>query len=124
MLTWLKTNWLTVATALVSLLCGADVAAGLYAGKSLTNVAMIPSVTVGAASAASIVMRWVNARSVTTRLIPPGLDAETLRTLEAIFTVAESQDVTDAMAAELSQIAAAAVVGHAGRIASARKVVK
>jgi len=124
MLAWMKTNWLTVATAVVSLLCGVDVAAGLYAGKSLMNVSMLPSLGVGAASVGSIALRWINARSVTTRLIPPGLDAETLRTLEAIFTVSESQDVTDEMAAELSQIAAAAVVGHASRVANARKAAK
>ena len=124
MLEWFKKNWMTVLTALVSLLCGADVAAGLYAGKSLMNVSMLPSLGVGAASVGTIALRWINARSVTTRLIPPGLDAETSRTLEAIFTVAESQDVTEAMAAELSQIAAAAVVGHATRVATARNAAK
>lgn len=124
MLEWLKKNWLTVLTSVVSLLCGADVAAGLYAGKSLVNVSMLPSLGLGAASVGTIALRWINGRTVTTRTVPVGLDNETLHLMEALFDAAGHQDVTDEMAESLAAIAAACVVGHASRVATARKAVK
>jgi hypothetical protein len=56
---------------------------------------------------------------VTTRIAPEGLDADTQRMLEAIYTVASSPDVTPEMITDLSNMAAASVIGHANRVKAA-----
>jgi len=43
----LKKNWLTIVLALVSVISGADVAAGLSQGKALLNLTNIPAIGLG-----------------------------------------------------------------------------
>jgi len=118
-MSWLKKNWFTVLTSLIALICGGDVAAGLLQGKSLNNVTMIPSLLGGTGALGTILFRWLNNRTVTTRVAPAGLDADVQRMLEAIYTVASSSDVTPDMITDLSNMAAAAVIGHANRVKAA-----
>jgi hypothetical protein len=116
---WLKKNWLTVLTSLIALICGGDLTAGLLQGKSLANVTMLPSLLGGTGAIGTMLFRWLNNRTVTTRVAPEGLDADTQRMLEAIYTVASSPDVTPEMVTDLSNMAAASVIGHANRVKAA-----
>jgi hypothetical protein len=116
---WLKANWLTVLTSLIALICGGDITAGMIQGKSLANVTMIPSLLGGTGALGTILFRWLNSRTVTTRVAPAGLDADVQRMLEAIYTVASSPDVTPDMITDLSNMAAASVIGHANRMKAA-----
>ena len=116
---WLKKNWLTVLTSLIALICGGDVTAGLLQGKSLNNVTMIPSLLGGTGALGTILFRWLNNRTVTTRVAPAGLDADVQRLFEAIFTIAGSPDNSPEMITDLSNMAAAAVIGHANRVKAA-----
>jgi len=116
---WMKTNWLPVTLSALVVLCGADVAAGLKLGKSLNNLSMLPSLGFGGASAIALLFRWLNNRTVTTRTMSEGLDADVQRMLEAIYTVASSPDVTPEMVTDLSNMAAASVIGHANRVKQA-----
>lgn len=117
---WLKKNWILSASLLVALVCGADVIAGLRAGKSLSNITVLPSLGIGGASVLAMLFRWINSRTVITREIPAGLDAQTLRLMEALFSVASHPDVTPDMVTDLSNMAAASVVGHANRVKTER----
>ena len=56
---------------------------------------------------------------MTTRIAPAGLDVEVQKMLEAIYTVASSPDVTPEMVTDLSNMAAASVIGHANRVKAA-----
>lgn len=116
----LKKNWLTIVLAIVSVISGADVAAGLSQGKALLNLTNIPSIGLGGASLVTIFLRWFNGRAVTTRAIPPGLGVETMQLLESLFVAASHQDVTPEMAKELGDMASAAVVGYADRARMSR----
>lgn len=120
MVDWLKKNWILSASLLVALVCGADVIAGLRAGKSLSNITVLPSLGIGGASVLAMLFRWINSRTVITREIPAGLDAQTLRLMEALFSVASHPDVTPDMVTDLSNMAAASVVGHANRVKTER----
>lgn len=112
---WLKRNWLSTLLGIVAAGAGVDVAAGLAGGKSLVNVAMLPSYVLGGGSAVTLFLRWLNGRTVTTRSMPSGLDPATQTLLEAIFTVAASPDITDEAVEHLREMAGSAVVGHAKR---------
>lgn len=118
-MSWLKKNWFTVLTSLIALICGGDVTAGLLQGKSLNNVTMIPSLLGGTGALGTILFRWLNDRTVTTRVAPAGLDADVQRLFEAIFTIAGSPDNSPEMITDLSNMAAAAVIGHANRVKAA-----
>lgn len=118
-MSWLKKNWFTVLTSLIALICGGDITAGMIQGKSLNNVTMIPSLFCGTGALGTILFRWLNNRTVTTRVAPAGLDADVQRMLEAIYTVASSPDVTPDMITDLSNMAAASVIGHANRVKAA-----
>lgn len=118
-MSWLKKNWFTVLTSLIALICGGDVTAGLLQGKSLNNVTMIPSLLGGTGALGTILFRWLNNRTVTTRVAPAGLDADVQRLFEAIFTIAGSPDNSPEMITDLSNMAAAAVIGHANRVKAA-----
>ena len=118
-MSWLKKNWFTVLTSLIALICGGDVTAGLLQGKSLNNVTMIPSLLGGTGALGTILFRWLNNRTVTTRVAPAGLDADVQRLFEAIFTIAGSPDNSPEMITDLSNMAAAAVIGHSNRVKAA-----
>ena len=120
MVTWLKKNWGTALLVLTAVVSAADFMAALRMGRTPTNIATWPSLGAGASSVAVLLFRWLNNRTVMTRAFTQGLDAETLRNLEAIFTVAASQDVTQEMTSDLSSMAAALVVGHANRVKTER----
>jgi hypothetical protein len=85
-------------------------------GKGLNNLTMLPSLLGGTGAIGTMLFRWLNNRTVTTRVAPEGLDADTQRMLEAIYTVASSPDVTPEMVTDLSNMAAASVIGHANRV--------
>ena len=115
---WIRQNWVTLLTGLVALVCGGGGTAGLLQGRSLNNVTMIPSLVGGTGAIGTLLFRWLNNRTVTTRVAPEGLDSDTQRLLEAIYTVAASPDVTPEMVTDLSNMAAASVIGHANRVKS------
>jgi len=120
MLNWLKKNWGTALLILTAVVSSIDFMAAMRLGRGPSNVATWPSLGAGASSVAALLFRWLNNRTVVTRSVSQGLDADTMRNLEAIFTVAASQDVTPDMTADLSSMAAALVVGHANRVKTER----
>jgi hypothetical protein len=120
MVKWLKENWGTALLIVTAVVSAADFMAALRMGRTPANIATWPSLGAGAGSVATLLFRWLNNRTVVTRTVSQGLDAETLRNMEAIFTVAASQDVTPDMTADLSNMAAALVVGHANRVKTER----
>jgi hypothetical protein len=120
MVTWLKKNWGTALLILTAVVASADFMAALRLGRGPSNVATWPSLGAGASAVAALLFRWLNNRTVVTRAVAQGLDADTLRNLEAIYTVAASADITPEMVADLSNMAAASVVGHANRIKTER----
>jgi hypothetical protein len=110
---WLKRNWVSVVLAGVAGVCGVDVLAGLKAGKSLVNVTMLPSLAAGPASLVALAVRWLNGRTVVTRPVSGGLDAETLQFVEAVYEVASSPDLTDEQVEQLASMAASGVKKYA-----------
>lgn len=110
---WIKRNWLSVVLAGVAGVCGLDVLAGLKAGKSLVNVTMLPSLAAGPASLVALAVRWLNGRTVVTRPVSSGLDADTLQFVEAVYEVASSPDLTDEQVEQLASIAASGVRKYA-----------
>ena len=116
---WLKRNWLNVVIGLIALISGVDLTSGLLQGKSLLNVTNVPSLLGGSVSLGTALFRWLNNRTVTTRIAPAGLDGDVQKMLEAIYTVASSPDVTPEMVTDLSNMAAASVIGHANRVKAA-----
>jgi hypothetical protein len=116
---WLKRNWLNVVIGLIAVVSGVDLTSGLLQGKSLLNVTNVPSLLGASGSLGTALFRWLNNRTVTTRVAPAGLDSEVQRMLEAIYTVASSPDVTPEMVTDLSNMAAASVIGHANRVKAA-----
>ena len=82
----------------------------------MTNV---PSLLGASGSLGTALFRWLNNRTVTTRIAPAGLDGDVQKMLEAIYTVASSPDVTPEMVTDLSNMAAASVIGHANRVKAA-----
>ena len=115
---WLKRNWLNVVIGLIALISGVDLTSGLLQGKSLLNVTNVPSLLGASGSLGTALFRWLNSRTVTTRIASAGLDGEVQKMLEAIYTVASSPDVTPEMVTDLSNMAAASVIGHANRVKS------
>lgn len=125
-LLWLKNNWATIFGLIVSLIGGADVYAGLSGGKSLNDIAMIPGLVATGGGAVWSVLRWLNDRSVGTRMPRQGLDAETQEHIENIFGVAAHQDATEEHIGYLAEMAGTAVRNYASRVRTAkssRKVV-
>jgi hypothetical protein len=116
---WFKRNWLNVVIGLTALVSGVDLTSGLLQGKSLLNVTNVPSLLGASGSLGTALFRWLNSRTVTTRIAPAGLDVEVQKMLEAIYTVASSPDVTPEMVTDLSNMAAASVIGHANRVKAA-----
>lgn len=116
---WLKRNWLNVVIGLIAVVSGVDLTSGLLQGKSLLNVTNVPSLLGASGSLGTALFRWLNNRTVTTRIAPAGLDVEVQKMLEAIYTVASSPDVTPEMVTDLSNMAAASVIGHANRVKAA-----
>jgi hypothetical protein len=116
---WFKRNWLNVVIGLIALISGVDLTSGLLQGKSLLNVTNVPSLLGASGSLGTALFRWLNSRTVTTRIAPAGLDVEVQKMLEAIYTVASSPDVTPEMVMDLSNMAAASVIGHANRVKAA-----
>ena len=116
---WLKRNWLNVVIGLIAIVSGVDLTSGLLQGKSLLNVTNVPSLLGGSVSLGTALFRWLNSRTVTTRIAPAGLDSDVQKMLEAIYTVASSPDVTPEMVTDLSNMAAASVIGHANRVKAA-----
>ena len=116
---WLKRNWLNVVIGLIALISGVDLTSGLLQGKALLNVTNVPSLLGGSVSLGTALFRWLNNRTVTTRIAPAGLDSDVQKMLEAIYTVASSPDVTPEMVTDLSNMAAASVIGHANRVKAA-----
>jgi hypothetical protein len=116
---WLKRNWLNVVIGLIAVVSGVDLTSGLLQGKSLLNVTNVPSLLGASGSLGTALFRWLNNRTVTTRIAPEGLDVEVQKMLEAIYTVASSPDVTPEMVTDLSNMAAASVIGHANRVKAA-----
>jgi hypothetical protein len=116
---WLKRNWLNVVIGLIALISGVDLTSGLLQGKSLLNVTNVPSLLGASGSLGTALFRWLNSRTVTTRIASAGLDVEVQKMLEAIYTVASSPDVTPEMVTDLSNMAAASVIGHANRVKAA-----
>lgn len=116
---WLKRNWLNVLIGLIAVVSGVDLTSGLLQGKALLNVTNVPSLVAGSGSIVTALFRWLNNRTVTTRIAPEGLDVEVQKMLEAIYTVASSPDVTPEMVTDLSNMAAASVIGHANRVKAA-----
>jgi dTDP-4-dehydrorhamnose reductase len=82
-------------------------------------VTNVPSLLGASGSLGTALFRWLNSRTVTTRIAPAGLDVEVQKMLEAIYTVASSPDVTPEMVMDLSNMAAASVIGHANRVKAA-----
>lgn len=113
---WLKRNWLNVVIGLIAIVSGVDLTSGLLQGKALLNVTNVPSLLGASGSLGTALFRWLNNRTVTTRIAPAGLDVEVQKMLEAIYTVASSPDVTPEMVTDLSNMAAASVIGHANRV--------
>ena len=113
---WFKKNWITILSAIIALLSGADLTTGVAQGKSLLNVANLPAIGIGGSAVVTMLLRWINSRTVTTRLAPAGLPDEITRLIEAIFVVAESPDIDENMVSELGCIAACIVEAHAGRL--------
>jgi len=116
---WLKRNWLNVVIGLIALISGVDLTSGLLQGKALLNVTNVPSLLGASVSLGTALFRWLNSRTVTTRIASAGLDVEVQKMLEAIYTVASSPDVTPDMVTDLSNMAAASVIGHANRVKAA-----
>ena len=116
---WLKRNWLNVLIGLIAVVSGVDLTSGLLQGRSLSNLNNIPSIIGGTGALGTALFRWLNNRTVTTRIAPAGLDSEVQKMLEAIYTVASSPDVTPEMVTDLSNMAAASVIGHANRVKAA-----
>ena len=122
-LEWLKRNWVNIAALIVAVLGGADVAAGLSAGKSIANVAVIPSLVGATGAAGTLLVRLLSGRgkaSVSYPAVTDGLDAETVKFLESLCVVAVHVDVTPEMVVSLSNIASAAVIGHVARVKAAQ----
>lgn len=119
-LDWLKKNLVNIVAMIIAMVGGADVVAGMNAGKSLTNVAVIPSLVGSVGAIGTLLFRWINKRTVTTRLAPAGLDPETMRFLESLYDVAGHVDVTPEMVTDLSNMAAATLIGHANRVKAER----
>ena len=116
---WLKRNWLNVLIGLIAVVSGVDLTSGLLQGKALLNVTNVPSLLGASGSLGTALFRWLNNRTVTTRIAPEGLDVEVQKMLEAIYIVASSPDVTPEMVTDLSNMAAASVIGHANRVKAA-----
>lgn len=116
---WFKRNWLNVVIGLIAVVSGVDLTSGLLQGKSLLNVTNVPSLLGASGSLGTALFRWLNSRTVTTRIASAGLDVEVQKMLEAIYTVASSPDVTPEMVTDLSNMAAASVIGHANRVKAA-----
>jgi hypothetical protein len=116
MINVLKKNWGTALLILTAVVSSVDFAAAMRMGRGPSNIATWPSLFAGGASVSVLLFHWLNGRTVVTRAVSQGLDADTLRNMEAIFTVAASQDVTPDMTSDLSSMAAALVVGHANRV--------
>ena len=110
---WLKRKWVSVVLAGVAGVCGVDVLAGLKAGKSLVNITMLPSLTLGPTSLVALAVKWLNGRTVVTRPVSGGLDAETLQFVEAVYEVASSPDLTDEQVEQLASMAASGVKKYA-----------
>lgn len=113
---FLKRNWFNIVLALIAAVSGVDLTSGLLQGKALLNVTNVPSLIGGTCALGTALFRWLNNRTVTTRVAPEGLDVGVQRMLEAIYTVASSPDVTPEMVTDLSNMAAASVIGHANRV--------
>lgn len=119
---WLKKNWLLAASVACMAVCGMDVSAGLNAGKALLNVSNLPSLLVGALAsiyAGKKALSLLPASSAPSPVVPkPTTQTVTpdMAKIQYIFSVAESEDITEEMVANLAAIAAAAVVGHSERV--------
>jgi len=111
-MSWFKKNWISVLSAIIALLSGADLAAGVIQGNAVMNVSNIPAIGVGSASLITLLMRWVNTRTITTRLTTEALNEDVQRVIEAIFVVSENKDITDQMVEDLGAMAAAIVSAH------------
>lgn len=116
---WFKRNWLNLLIGIIAAVSGIDLTSGLLQGKSIANVTNIPSILAGSGALGTALFRWLNNRTVTTRIASEGLDSEVQRMLEAIYVVASSPDVTPEMVTDLSNMAAASVIGHANRVKAA-----
>ena len=73
---WLKRNWLNVVIGLIAVVSGVDLTSGLLQGKALLNVTNVPSLLGASGSLGTALFRWLNNRTVTTRIAPAGLDGE------------------------------------------------
>ena len=113
---WLKRNWLNVLIGLIAVVSGVDLTSGLLQGKALLNVTNVPSMLAGSTALGTALFRWLNNRTVTTRIATAGLDVGVQKMLEAIYTVASSPDVTPELVTDLTSMAAASVIGHANRV--------
>lgn len=119
---WLKKNWLLAASLVGMAVCGMDVSAGINAGKTLLNASNLPSLLIGAlASIYSGTKVWgmIPASTASSVVVPKQSTTSVtpdMAKIQYIFSVAESEDITDEMVANLAAIAAAAVVGHSERV--------
>ena len=88
--------YLPYVLAGIAALCAGDIATGLYAGKSLLNVQMIPSLLVGGGSLGTLLTQWLNRRFISARVIAPSI----------------SDDVPDELVESLAKIAGAKIVAY------------
>ncbi len=104
--------YLPYVLAGIAALCAGDIATGLYSGKSLLNVQMIPSLLVGGGSLGTLLTQWLNRRFISARVIAPSISDEFRNEIEALFQVAADDDVPDELVESLAKIAGAKIVAY------------
>jgi hypothetical protein len=109
---FLKKHWLSILISFISLLGGADAVAGIRAGKSPTNLTVIPSILAAVGGSGFLGLRWLNSRTVVARPSRQRVPEDVLSQLEDLFGVAESPDVSPEHAGHLADVAAALLLGH------------
>lgn len=102
---YFRKNWLNILMAIIAAISGADAAAGMRAGKSATNVTVIPSILAAIGASGALGVRWLNNRTVVAKSIRQGLDPAFLDRIENLYSLARDPDVTPDHAAHLADMA-------------------
>lgn len=114
-------GYLPYILAGIAALSAGDITTGLFNGKSLLNVQMLPSLLAGTGSIGTLLAQWLNRRFVSARVIAPTISDEFRNEVEALFQVAADLDVPEEQVEALAKIAGAKVLAYRKRSAEGEK---